>query len=63
MHTLWGLAARVRCHLFCSYHTNYFYHYIREHKPNCYACALQTAFDCPQIQSKNASQLETHFSY
>ena len=38
---VWGLATRASCCLFCPYHTNYFYQYIREHEPGCYACALQ----------------------
>ena len=37
----WGLATRASCCLFCPFHTNYFYQHIREHKPACYACALQ----------------------
>ena len=37
---VWGLATRASCCLFCPYHTNYFYHYIREYEPDCYACAL-----------------------
>ena len=38
---VWGLATRASYCLFCPYHTNYFYHYIREYEPGCYACALQ----------------------
>lgn len=38
---VWGLATRASCCLFCPFHTNYFYHHIREQEPNCYACALQ----------------------
>ncbi len=38
---VWGLATRASCCLFCPFHTNYFYHHIREHEPDCYLCALQ----------------------
>ena len=38
---VWGLETRASCCLFCPYHTNYFYRYIREYEPGCYACALQ----------------------
>lgn len=38
---VWGLVTKASCCLFCPYHTNYFYHYIREHEPECYARALQ----------------------
>ncbi len=37
----WGLATMASCCLFCPFHTNYFYRHIREHEPNCYACALR----------------------
>ena len=36
----WGLATKASCCLFCPFHTNYFYQHIREHEPDCYACAL-----------------------
>ena len=38
---VWGLATQASCCLFCPFHTNYFYQHIREHEPQCYACALQ----------------------
>lgn len=38
---VWGLETRASCCLFCPYHTNYFYRYIREHEPHCYARALR----------------------
>ena len=37
---VWGLATRASCCLFCPFHTNYFYHHIKEHEPDCYARAL-----------------------
>lgn len=36
----WGLETKASCCLFCPFHTNYFYKYIREHEPYCYSCAL-----------------------
>ena len=38
---VWGLPTKASCCLFCPFHTNYFYQHIREHEPNCYACALR----------------------
>lgn len=38
---VWGLETRASCCLFCPFHTNYFYHYIRDHEQDCYASALQ----------------------
>lgn len=37
----WNLETKASCCLFCPFHTNYFYQYIRKHEPYCYACALQ----------------------
>lgn len=38
---VWGLDTRASCCLFCPFHTNYFYRYLREHEPEHYALALQ----------------------
>lgn len=38
---IWGLETKASCCLFCPFHTNYFYQYIQEYEPSCYACALQ----------------------
>ena len=38
---VWGLETRASCCLFCPFHTNYFYQYIQEQEPACYACAIQ----------------------
>ncbi len=36
-----GIQTRASCCLFCPFHTNYFYSYIQEHEPSCYACARE----------------------
>lgn len=36
---IWSMETRASCCLFCPFHTNFFYHYIREYEPHCYACA------------------------
>lgn len=36
-----GIQTRASCCLFCPFHTNYFYQYLRNQEPGCYACALQ----------------------
>lgn len=38
---VWGLETKASCCLFCPFHTNYFYRYIQEREPACYACAIQ----------------------
>ena len=38
---VWGLDTKASCCLFCPFHTNYFYRYIRQNEPACYNCALQ----------------------
>lgn len=38
---VWGLDTKASCCLFCPFHTNYFFAYIQEHEPECYACALK----------------------
>lgn len=53
-----GLQTRASCCLFCPFHTNYFYSYIREHEPSCYACArridelVETHQARPPLKSK-----------
>jgi len=37
----WGLNTLASCCLFCPFHTNYFYRYIREYEADCYARVLQ----------------------
>ena len=38
---VWGLETKASCCLFCPFHTNYFYRYIQDQEPACYACALR----------------------
>ncbi len=38
---IWDLETLASCCLFCPFHTNYFYRYIRECEPDHYACILQ----------------------
>lgn len=55
---VWGLETMASCCLFCPCHTNFFYQYLWEHEPTCYACALQVDNlvemhqGCPPIKSK-----------
>lgn len=37
---VWGLETKASSCLFCPFHTNFFYHYLREYEPESYARAL-----------------------